>query len=64
MQRKLQLPPEQVKVQLALSLHVISQPPPAQSALHVDWPLQVTLQLPLAHVSVHWLEAAHVCVHV
>ena len=41
LQRKVQLPPAQLNVQFALSEQVISQPPPAQSMLQVDWPLQM-----------------------
>jgi hypothetical protein len=36
-----QLPPGQVKVQSAPALQLISQPPPAQSAVQVDSPPQV-----------------------
>jgi hypothetical protein len=48
-QRKMQLPPGQVKVQSALPSHVMSQPPPAQSLLHVLCSPQVETHLPPAH---------------
>jgi hypothetical protein len=50
LQWKVQPPPGHVKAQFAPSVQVISQLPPAQSLLHVDWPPQAYTQPPPAHV--------------